>query len=250
MTGDGRSGAPGNSQLRGWVSPPDSLGGSGRAPGQKSAVPVHGRVLPALRCCRKGARQGGGRSSAGFRGHLSVAHGHYDQSGWVEGSRRWYATTAPPLPSATTGGSRKRRCGGGCFAFPDVLIPISSSGNGGIGQHAAGQGAPQHRERRRSCPAGLHRNRSGPVVIVPKYPHDQILVGIISSPLPDAFQSPIHVCAPLQDHRRSHWRIRRRDRRSRGAARARTPCGAFDLRSSTRARRAHDTRDRTKCIRS
>ena len=153
VMGDGRRterGAPGNSQLRGWVSPPDSLGGSGRAPGQKSAVPVHGRVLPALRCCRKGARQGGGRSSAGFRGHLSVAHGHYDQSGWVEGSRRWYATTAPPLPSATTGGSRKRRCGGGCFAFPDVLIPISSSGNGGIGQHAAGQGAPQHRERRRS----------------------------------------------------------------------------------------------------
>ena len=87
-------------------------------------MPVRGRVLPALRCCRKGARQGGGRSSAGFRGHLSVAHGHYDQSGWVEGSRRWYATTAPPLPSATIGGSRKRRCGGGCFAFPTSLSPF------------------------------------------------------------------------------------------------------------------------------
>ena len=39
---------------------------------------------------------------------------------------------------------------GGLLCVPDVLIPISSSGNGGIGQHAAGQGAPQHRERRRS----------------------------------------------------------------------------------------------------
>ena len=40
---------------------------------------------------------------------------------------------------------------GGLLCVPDVLIPISSSGNGGIGQHAAGQGAPQHRERRRSA---------------------------------------------------------------------------------------------------
>lgn len=42
----------------------------------------------------------------------------------MEGSRRWYATTAPPLPSATIGGSRKRRCGGGCFAFPTSLSPF------------------------------------------------------------------------------------------------------------------------------
>ena len=39
---------------------------------------------------------------------------------------------------------------GGLLCVPDVLIPITSYGNGGIGQHAAGQGAPQHRERRRS----------------------------------------------------------------------------------------------------
>ena len=43
---------------------------------------------------------------------------------------------------------------GGLLCVPDVLIPISSSGNGGIGQHAAGQGAPQHRERRRSGSRG------------------------------------------------------------------------------------------------
>ena len=48
---DGRrtSGAPGNSQLRGWVSPPDSLGGSGRAPGHKcSASAWPGAARPPL----------------------------------------------------------------------------------------------------------------------------------------------------------------------------------------------------------
>ena len=57
---------------------------------------------------------------------------------------------------------------GGLLCVPDVLIPISSSGNGGIGQHAAGQGAPQHRERRRSAlialiegPAGVASDHSG-----------------------------------------------------------------------------------------
>ena len=45
-------------------------------------------------------------------------------AGWRVLGERWYATTAPPLPSATIGGSRKRRCGGGCFAFPTSLSPF------------------------------------------------------------------------------------------------------------------------------
>ena len=140
-TSDVQAGTP---QLRGWRHRQDSLGGTGRAPGW-SAVPVLARCCPpsaAFAGWVVGRLPGPGPSLGRSRSLRSERLGG--------GFSAMVCDHRSASASATIGGSRKRRGGGGLASLrlPTCLLPVPLPRH--RDRHAVGQGAHQHRERRRS----------------------------------------------------------------------------------------------------